>query len=224
MARCDSQAVMPARQPRSLLTQERILAATQALLAEGPADAITMEQIAERAHVSIGAIYKRFQGKASLLPLVLERVQVQQFQRLKGFFAEPQWTTTGLGGRIAGLLEVFAQTQVQQRQLIRTLVIGHWQSPDRSANDAQAAELLGAMHAWLAERSVEIRHPEPVTALSLGLYTTLQTLQTAILMDRIPPGIGVERFTAEMVRMFQAYLGLGAGGASLPEIEAEASA
>ena len=172
MARRTPPAVTPARQPRSLLTQERILAATQALLAEDDAEAITMERIAERAHVSIGAIYKRFQGKTSLLPLVLERVQAQQFQRLKGFFAEPQWPGTDLAGRIDGLLGVFAEAQVQQRQLIRSLVIGHWQSPDRGANEAQAAELLRAMHAWLAERQSEIRHPEPLLALSLGLFTT----------------------------------------------------
>lgn len=175
-----------------------------------------MEQIAERAHVSIGAIYKRFQGKTSLLPLVLERVQAQQFQRLKGFFAEPQWPGTDLAGRIHGLLGVFAEAQVQQRKLIRALVIGHWQSSDRSANEAQAAELLGAIHAWLAERQSEIRHPAPSLALSLGLFTTLQTLQTAILMDRIPPGLGVERFTAEMATLFQRYLGLDSAASGAP--------
>lgn len=203
-------AALPARQSRSVRTRERILAATEALLAEGDADLLTMEQIAERAHVSTGAIYKHFEGKASLLPLVLERVQAQQFSRLEAYLAEPHWRETGLAGRIDGLLARFAQSQVQKRSLIRALVIGHWQSPDRTANDAQAGEALMLIHSWLAECADEIRHPEPRLALSLGLYTTLQTLQTAISMERVPPEIGVPRFTAEMSRMFRAYLGLDA--------------
>ena len=66
MPRRDAPSLLPARQPRSLLTQERILAAAQSLLAEGDVEAITMERIAERAHVSIGAIYKRFLGRTEL--------------------------------------------------------------------------------------------------------------------------------------------------------------
>ncbi|WP_386068036.1 TetR/AcrR family transcriptional regulator [Tahibacter sp. UC22_41] len=201
-------AALPARQPRSLQTRERILSATEALLTEGDAELITIEQIAERAHVSVGAIYKRFEGKASLLPLVLERVQVQQFDRLEAHLAEPHWHGIGLAGRIDGLLALFARSQTQQRSLIRALVIGHWQSPDRSANDARASGTMTLIHAWLAECLGEIRHPTPGLALSLGLYTTLQTLQTAILMERVPAELGIPRFTAEMSRLFRAYLGL----------------
>ena len=215
---------LPARQTRSLRTQDRILAAAEALLAEGDAE-ITMERVAERAHVSVGAIYKRFSGKSSLLPLVLGRVQAQQLERLRGFLDQPCWRDAGLSARIAGMLEAFAGAQVQRRQLIRALVVGHWQSDDRTGGEAQAAEVLGTIHAWLSERSDEIRHPDPRLALSLGLFTALQTLQTAILMDRVPPALGVERFTAELARMFRAYLGVvdspegqsaspGAGGVS----------
>jgi len=62
------------------------------------------------------------------------------------------------------------------------------------------------MHAWLGECAAEIRHPEPRLALSLGLFTTLQTLQTAIMLGRVPPALGLARFTEELARMFLAYL------------------
>jgi AcrR family transcriptional regulator len=202
-------AARPARQPRSLATQERILAAAEALLAEGDADAITMERVAERAHVSIGAIYKRLQGKASLLPLVLARVQAQQLDRLQAFLAQPRWRGADLAARIHGVLQVFAEAQMQQRRLIRALVVGHWRSDDRGGGEADAAKLMGAIHAWLSERADEIAHPDPRLALSLGMFTALQTLQTAILLDRIPPQLGLERFTAEIARMFRHYLAAG---------------
>ena len=198
----------PDLQRRSALTRERILAAAEALLAEGGDEALTMEQVAERAHVSVGAIYKRFQGKSTLLPQVLERVQVHQAGRLRAFLDEARWRQAGLAERIDGLLAVFAQTQCQQRRLIRALVVGHWQAEDRRINDARGAELMLAMHDWLAERIDEVRHPEPRLALSLGLFSALQCLQTAILMERLPPSLDVERFTAEMARLFRRYLGL----------------
>ncbi|KFN48975.1 TetR/AcrR family transcriptional regulator [Arenimonas composti] len=196
------------RQPRARLTRERILAAAESLLAEGGQDALTMEEVAERAHVSVGAIYKRFRGKSTLLPQVLERAQRHQAQRLRDFLDAPQWRDAGLGARIDGLLAVFARTQVQQRRLIRALVVGHWQAEDRHANDAGAAAMMTAIHAWLAERRDEIRHPQPGLALSLGLFAALQCLQTAILMERLPPTLAVEDFTAEMARQFRRYLGL----------------
>lgn len=180
----------------------------ETLLADQDAGEITMDRLAEQAHVSIGAIYKRFQGKDSLLPLVLERVHDQQFDRLREFLARPGWSEVGLAGRIHALLEVFADSQVARRRLIRALVVGHWQSDDHAPMEARSAELIGVMHAWLAECGSEIRHPDPRLALSLGLFTTLQTLQTAVLFDRVPAALGVAGFVGEMARMFQAYLGV----------------
>jgi AcrR family transcriptional regulator len=219
-------AVHAPRQPRSLLTQERILAAMESLLAEGDPDRITMEELAARAHVSVGAIYKRFRDKTALRPLVLERVQEQLFRRLQELLAQPRWADAGLGARIDGLLGEFARAQHARRQLLRALVVGHWQSEEPAP--ARSAELLAAMHAWLAERAGEIDHPDPARALSLGLFATLQALQVAVLMDRVPPDLGLERFTAEMARLFRRYLGLpdagdpaGAGG---PAVAAAAPA
>lgn len=198
--------VRPTRQPRSAATQERILAATEALLAEGNPELMTMEQVAERAHVSVGAIYKRFQGKSSLLPLVLERVHLQQLERLRAFLAQPQWVGAGLSERVYALLSVFADSQVTRQRLIRALVVGHWQSADPAPQEARAAEVMGAMHGWLSECAAEIRHPDPRLALSLGLFATLQALQTAIMLGRVPPALGVDRFAQELARMLLAYL------------------
>lgn len=206
-------APFPARQPRSAVTQRRILAATEALLAEAGIEAITMERIAERANVSVGAIYKRFKGKSSLLPLVLQRVQADRQQRLQAYLSDSRWAAAPLACRIDALLEAFAQAQLEQRQLIHSLLIGHWQSADRRAGDAQAANVMQMMHTWLMECSSQIRHPAPQRALSIGLYAALQALQSAILMDRIPPALGIDAFTSEMAKMFCSYLGVDAPAA-----------
>ena len=206
--RADRTTPRPAQQDRSLRTQERILAAMEALLADPANGEITMDRLAERAHVSVGAIYKRFQGKDSLLPLVLERVHDQQMDLLRAFLAQPHWPEVGLADRIHALLQAFAASQQARAKLIRALVVGHWQSEEKTSAEARSAELLGEVLAWLNERADEIRHPEPKLALSLGLFTMLQTLQTAVLFDRIPPALGLDGFVAEMAAMYRRYLGL----------------
>ncbi len=113
----------------------------------------------------------------------------------------------GLAGRIDALLLAFAESQQARQRLIRSLVVGHWQNPDGAAMEARSAELIGVMHAWLYECADEIRHPDPRLALSLGLFTALQALQTAVLFDRVPPALGLQRFVQELAAMFKGYLG-----------------
>jgi AcrR family transcriptional regulator len=184
----------------------------EALLGAHDGTEITMERLAEHAHVSVGALYKRIHGKDSLLPLVLERVHDQQLARTRALLAQPQWPQVGLAGRIHALLEGFAENQQARQRLIRALVVGHWQSADRAPMEARSAELLGEIHAWLSECAAEIRHPQPRLALSLGLFATLQALQNAVLFERVPPALGLAGLVAEMARMFGAYLGLPAEG------------
>jgi AcrR family transcriptional regulator len=205
--RMTAAAPLPARQTRSLRTQERILAATEALLAEQDIDALTIEAIAERAHVSIGAFYKRFRGKSSLLPLLLDRVQTQQIERMLALLATPEAQAASLRQRIDLLLDRFAHAQRERRTLFRALVVGAMNDlATMEAQHPRARELLLHVHGWLAECADEVRHPQPAIALRIGLFTALQTLQTAILFDRLPPDLPLPTFTGEIARMWCAYL------------------
>jgi AcrR family transcriptional regulator len=56
-------------------TQERLLEAMEFLLERREPAEITVDEIVERAHVSVGAFYKRFASKQDLLPL-LQRTHI----------------------------------------------------------------------------------------------------------------------------------------------------
>ena len=197
------------RQLRSQRTEQRILDAFEALLAEGGVEGLRMDALAERAHVSVGAIYKHFEGKASLLPRVLDRLHDEQLLRWRAFVAEPGRQQAGLADRVDATLAVFADAQRERQRTIRALVVGHagLAEPDAAAH-ARATEMIGAIHGWLAERSDEIRHPEPTLALSIGLFAALQAIQTALLFERLPPALEPDRFVAEIARMFRRHLGV----------------
>jgi len=61
------------KQDRSKDTQEKLLTALESLLEERFFEQITIRDIAQRAEVSSGTIYRRFQNKEALLPILYER-------------------------------------------------------------------------------------------------------------------------------------------------------
>ena len=61
------------QQVRSKDTQEKLLIALESLLEERFFEQISIRDIAQRAEVSTGTIYRRFQNKEALLPILYER-------------------------------------------------------------------------------------------------------------------------------------------------------
>ena len=62
--------VRPPKQKRSQQSLERVLEASMSLLAENGFDAFTVQEVSQRAEVSVGAIYARFGSKENLLRAV----------------------------------------------------------------------------------------------------------------------------------------------------------
>jgi AcrR family transcriptional regulator len=59
--------------PRRQRTIDALLAAGEQLFSERPLDAVTVEEIAERAHVAVGSIYNSFGSKAALHAAIVAR-------------------------------------------------------------------------------------------------------------------------------------------------------
>lgn len=69
--------VRPPLQARSRKVLAKVLAAAEDVLAADGFDEFTMTAVAERAGVSVGAIYRRFDGKEQLLAAVKDRLLSQ---------------------------------------------------------------------------------------------------------------------------------------------------
>ena len=208
MVKKKTASVREPRQARSLRTQERLLDAMESLLQErDPAD-ITVEDLVERAHASVGAFYKRFGSKQDLLPLLLTRLQTNARRELEDELGKPHWRGRGLTERVNALIEMFAGVQIQRQRIIRACVAGRLnaslQMSEQDLADARAS--LDAMRRWLLVCREEIRHEHPDTAVRLGLYMCLQSLQTALLFEALPPDISAQMVTAEAKRMLGRYL------------------
>jgi AcrR family transcriptional regulator len=62
----------PATQARSMKTQQNLMDALEALLREKDFDAISVPDLAAEAGVAVGTVYRRFENKEALIPLLFE--------------------------------------------------------------------------------------------------------------------------------------------------------
>lgn len=72
---------MVARAESAAATAERILDAAEALFAEAPARDATLEQVAERAGVSVQTVIRRFGGREAVFAAALERATTRVTER-----------------------------------------------------------------------------------------------------------------------------------------------
>jgi len=73
MSKLDLKLVHKPKQDRSKDSQEKLLTALESLLEESFFEQITIRDIAQRAELSPATIYRRFQNKEALLPILYER-------------------------------------------------------------------------------------------------------------------------------------------------------
>jgi len=67
-----SQGEKPAYQDRSRRTREKIVTALDAALKEKPFDQVSVAEIAQRAGIAVGTVYRRFENKDALIPVIFE--------------------------------------------------------------------------------------------------------------------------------------------------------
>ena len=111
------------QQSRSRNTQERLLSALVSLLEETSFEQITIRDLALRAEVSSGTIYRRFKDKNALLPVLFQRLN-DDLQA----WGENCWTkfepeNTSVTERIRHLIEEHVRFYRQHLPVLRTLYL-----------------------------------------------------------------------------------------------------
>ena len=73
----ESQGMHPAKQKRSRQSRDKIVEAFAELLKEKPFERISVAEIAKRAGVAVGTLYRRFKNKDALIPVIFELYQAR---------------------------------------------------------------------------------------------------------------------------------------------------
>lgn len=190
------------KQARSRDTHERIVKAVEDLLTGQEFGAVTVEQIAAQAHVSVATFYKHFASKRDLLPLLLDRLHT--LGDVEDFEKQP----LRLAHRIAFLVQMVASVAILRRNILSACVAARFTKEltmSRAQSD-QALERARSAQKWLLECRGEITHDDPVMAVRVGFYSTLQSLQTALLFENLPGDLPVQTLILETARLLTSYL------------------
>ena len=187
-------------QDRSRRTLERLLDATEGLLAARRFEEISVAEIVRAARTSVGAFYARFRDKQALLPELYARYDRDLGRRLQA--AERRLEPSDLEGVAAWLAREFLRTYRERTNLMRALALFARTNPE--AIDAATRERRKSQHevfrrALLAHRA-RIRHSEPERAVEQALYFAVAALRDKVLFADSTHAAAVELADAELVR------------------------
>ncbi len=202
----------PPLQTRSQQTLDRILDAAAALLEEKSFEAMTIQDIVERAGCSVGAFYGRFKDKDALLHALDARFIDGQLAAGRAWTAaqNAQQDPPSLRARLESLLDMVHRSLQNDLGLLRTLILRARLYPDLRfrQQEARLNEMVPEICEVILQHQAEIRHPEPETAVRVGFFQAYlalrETMAWAHLEEHLP--IRGAALAAELAQAFFGYL------------------
>ena len=209
--------VLPAHQARSRESLVRLLKAAAEVLNKDGLEGATIPQIAARAGLSPGTIYRRFPDKDALLREVCLRLLDENYRHGKELLVAERWKTKSLAEMSRLVIAMTLKGHRLHRGLLRALLFFTLQHPDaafvRKSEEFQWKTFRDVGELLLTRRS-EIHHPDPESAVKFAMLMVGITVQGILILPRSPTDLSrflpdvdgqLER---ELPRMFLRYLGV----------------
>jgi AcrR family transcriptional regulator len=161
--------VRPPKQKRSHESLERVLEASTTLLAEKGFDAFTIQDVSQRADVSVGAIYARFGSKESLLRAVHRHAMESIQPEHASVAASDGRRAAGARGAIVTAVGTVARIFRGNEQLLRAFMhLGAVDDEIARRGSESSTDLARQFEASVLEHRDEIKHPDPETAVDVA--------------------------------------------------------
>ena len=207
MSGITNQAVRPPKQKRSRASYERVLAAAHQLLEENGFEGFTVQEVAARAGVSVGAIYERFGNKETLLHTVHARL-METISQFDATAAGPE--PVGTGELIDALVARLAATMGEHREIVRAFMhIGALDEVIADRGSLVIIELGRRFKDALRPRAADFSHADPELALDVAFRVAYSTLARQIMYGSLfesEVNLGWDQLTAELAVVCRAYL------------------
>lgn len=204
-------AVLPRKKPRQRRSQEMVAAiveATARVLREGGADAVSTNQVAKVAGVSVGSLYQYFPNKEALLQAVAEQHSQEQIARLGALMGGGQ----SLGPADMVRRYVGASIAVHKDDPVLHLAVTaarftRGMGPAMEDHEVARKIVVSILHLHLQRGTVDV--PDPEQAAWLLVTTVEAAIHMALFQDAAQ--LDDPRFERELVRMVLRYLGIDEG-------------
>jgi len=204
------------QQSRSHDTQERLLSALVSLLEEKFFEQITIRDLAERAGVSSGAIYRRFKDKDALLPVLYQRLNRDMVD-----WSESCWEGFDPGGaqsvteHLRHLVNEHVRFYRQHVAVLRTVYLymrlrGELSLEDVDAQRRQMYEAL--LSPVLSALAAEGKAAPDAAQLKVLILVLISSINEYVLFGHLKPvrtlRLQDEDFVDELTHVLGRYLGV----------------
>lgn len=115
------------RQERSRRSLQGVLDATRELLAEKTFDELSITEILARSGQSTGRFYARFSGKEAVFQELCRRFESQVQEQVAEEVA--RWEGLPLATRVERLVRLVAMLNVENRPILRSMLLRVWREP-----------------------------------------------------------------------------------------------
>ena len=198
----------PARQNRSSRTEQRILEATERLMAQRPFHEISISEIAQEAQASVSSLYARFPAKESLLGAVYERYAVDQQAMFDQVLRPDDWNGVSLAEVLRRTFPLIVDGYRARQGLLRAFL-------EQASRDVRFREtwsgigeqVVGQVSEIVMRQPDQVRHPDPERGIRTGLGVVFATLAHQIQMHRIDEA-SMDGLTDELILMMLRYMGI----------------
>lgn len=204
--------MQPARQTRSRRTETALARAAGDLLDQRPFEAITVADIAQRAGVSVGTVYRRFRNKRALLHLA----DTAFLDDCRAAFDEALADERVRGLSIEELGRRYIQVMIDKFRQHRTAILQVQRHADRRDAAVYAARAMafndhvhGRFRALLRQRERDVRHPHPHVALNMAIFLVSAAARDAVWRGNLrayPVELSDDGLVEELTRACTAYL------------------
>lgn len=197
----------PPQQKRSRAAMERILQASQTLIAERGTSGLTIADVADHAGVSVGTIYSRFSGKDALIAATQERwlEQVTSYQQAR--YTDAAARSDGFEDFVAGRLTEMIDGFRREADLIRELAV---RTIGQSGNSGTARRML--QETFTRACDAALAHPDRPPHVSRVQVSLAMRAAQAVLEWRVttPPADAPDNdwdlLAVELPRLALSYL------------------
>ena len=205
------------QQERSRESLRKLLKAAAEVLGQHGVDGATIPRIAHHAGLTPGAVYRRFHDKEALLEEVILGILERQDERMKtGLTPEKvaQIPLPVFAEQVVGGMVISYRANAALLRAMRMFAQNRQQTAfHRKISRIEARSFERVIELFLAHRK-EIKHPDPRTAISLGIM-----LVSSMLYDWVVMPLDVEEWKRllpkddqalkrELTRAFLSYLGM----------------
>ncbi|UUV30295.1 TetR/AcrR family transcriptional regulator [Amycolatopsis roodepoortensis] len=201
----------PPQQARSRESLRKVLAAAEHVLAGQGFEEFTVAAVAERAGMSVGAIYRRFDGKNQLLYAVKDELlgRLETGVRDALGSAEP-----GLGGVVGAFTQGLAGTFARHDRIFSELLDGQ-----RAEGRDRGLQALATIQRDFVEAARpcfgEVRRPDAERAIRMMSRTVIGSCVHRAASGRFwPDGLSWDVWASETTEMALAYLVSGGSSES----------